>query len=247
MNEEKITNEITQTAPQSDVQKIIQNLNKETQDFVSDFIKTGYKKTLAKLLVSIGRKNAEKTLSELPPELACELKTHLASDEFKNAKPSDPEIAVESAFILKDFPKEKLDAATEKLKEISFTDRTVETQCEEIFKTNPFLSIRLQEFFTFEDLPMLDDRATQKVLREVEQQELAIALKNASENVQDKIFSNMSRRAAEMLKEDMEFMGPVRLVDVVEAQKKIVEIIRRLEDAGEIVIARPPSEDELVS
>ena len=92
---------------------------------------------------------------------------------------------------------------------------------------------------------MLDDRAIQKVLREVDQQELAKALKSVDTEVQDKIFRNMSKRAASMLKEDMEFMGPVRLKDVEESQQKIVSTIRRLEDSGEIVIARS-GEDELV-
>lgn len=99
--------------------------------------------------------------------------------------------------------------------------------------------------FVFEDIVMLDDRAIQKVLREVDTQELAKALKSVDTEVQDKIFRNMSKRAASMLKEDMEFMGPVRLKDVEEAQQKIVSTIRRLEDGGEIVIARS-GEDELV-
>jgi flagellar motor switch protein FliG len=92
---------------------------------------------------------------------------------------------------------------------------------------------------------MLDDRAIQKVLREVDSQELAKALKSVDTEVQDKIFRNMSKRAAGMLKEDMEYMGPVRLKDVEEAQQKIVSIIRHLEDTGEIVVARA-GEDELV-
>ena len=100
--------------------------------------------------------------------------------------------------------------------------------------------------FVFEDIVMLDDRAIQKVLREVDTQELAKALKSVDTEVQDKIFRNMSKRAASMLKEDMEFMGPVRLKDVEESQQKIVSTIRRLEDSGEIVIARS-GEDELVT
>lgn len=242
MSDEKL-NEL---APQNDAQKIISEMNQKTKDFVSDFIKTGYKKTLAKLLVSLGRENAEKTLAELPDELSAELKNLLASGELKNAKPSDAEIVVENSFVLKNFPQEKIDAATEKLKDLSFTDKTVETQCENLFEENPFLSLRLRSFFTFEDLTLLADRAVQKVLREVDNKELAKALKNASENVTDKIFSNMSHRAADMLKEDMEYMGPVRMVDVVESQKKIVEIVERLEKDGDIVIARPMTEDELI-
>jgi flagellar motor switch protein FliG len=99
--------------------------------------------------------------------------------------------------------------------------------------------------FVFEDIVMLDDRSIQKVMREVDAQELSKALKSVDTEVQDKIYRNMSKRAAQMLKEDMEFMGPIRLKDVEEAQQKIVAIIRHLEDTGEIVVARA-GEDELV-
>ncbi|MBE6347801.1 MAG: flagellar motor switch protein FliG, partial [Spirochaetaceae bacterium] len=102
-----------------------------------------------------------------------------------------------------------------------------------------------KRMFVFEDIVLLDDRAIQRVLREVDSQELSKALKSVDVEVQDKVFKNMSKRAAAMLKEDMEFMGPVRLKDVEDAQQKIVASIRRLEDSGEIVIARS-GEDELV-
>jgi flagellar motor switch protein FliG len=82
-------------------------------------------------------------------------------------------------------------------------------------------------------------------MREVDSQELAKALKSVDSQVQDKIVKNIAKRAAGMLKEDMEYMGPVRLKDVEEAQQKIVSIIRHLEDTGEIVVARA-GEDELV-
>jgi flagellar motor switch protein FliG len=82
-------------------------------------------------------------------------------------------------------------------------------------------------------------------MREVDSQELSKALKSVDTEVQDKIFRNMSKRAASMLKEDMEFMGPVRLKDVEEAQQKVVSIIRHLEDTGEIVVSRA-GEDEMV-
>jgi flagellar motor switch protein FliG len=99
--------------------------------------------------------------------------------------------------------------------------------------------------FVFEDIVMLDDRSIQRVMREVDTAELSKALKSVDAEVQDKVFRNMSKRAAAMLKDDMEFMGPVRVKDVEEAQQKIVAIIRRLEEAGEIIIARG-GEDELV-
>ncbi|HPH02637.1 MAG TPA: flagellar motor switch protein FliG [Spirochaetota bacterium] len=102
-----------------------------------------------------------------------------------------------------------------------------------------------KRMFVFEDIVLLDDRSIQKVLREVEGQELAKALKSVDAEVQDKIFRNMSKRAASMLREDMDFMGPIRVKDVDEAQQKIVNIIRKLEEAGEIVVARA-GEDQLV-
>ena len=92
--------------------------------------------------------------------------------------------------------------------------------------------------FVFEDVITLDDVAIQRVLREVEAKELALALKGCSEEVAECIFKNQSKRAAASLKEDMEFLGPVRLMDVEKAQQKIVSIIRRLDDAGEIIISR---------
>jgi len=98
--------------------------------------------------------------------------------------------------------------------------------------------------FVFDDIVILDDRSLQKVMREVDSQGLAKALKSTTAEVQDKFFKNMSKRAAEMLKEEMEYMGPVRRSDVEEAQDKIVMIIRHLEDTGEIAIAR--ASDEII-
>lgn len=92
--------------------------------------------------------------------------------------------------------------------------------------------------FVFEDIITLDDVSIQRVLREVEPKELALALKGCSEQVANSIYRNQSKRAAASLKEDMEFLGPVRLMDVEKSQQKIVSIIRRLEEAGEIIISR---------
>lgn len=102
-----------------------------------------------------------------------------------------------------------------------------------------------KKMFVFEDIVLLDDKAIQKTLRELDNQDLAKALKAVDTEVQEKIFRNMSKRAAALLREDMEFMGPIRLRDVEEAQQKIVNIIRKLEEDGEIIVARS-NEDELV-
>lgn len=103
-----------------------------------------------------------------------------------------------------------------------------------------------KKMFVFEDILLLDDRSIQRVLRDVENSELAVALKNVNDEVQDVIFNNMSSRLAEMIKEDMEYMGPVRVKDVEEAQQKIVNVIRKLEDSGEIVISRGGGDEIIV-
>jgi len=102
-----------------------------------------------------------------------------------------------------------------------------------------------KKMFVFEDILLLDDRSIQRVLRDVDNNDLGIALKAANEQVQNAVFNNLSKRLATMIKEDMEFMGPVRMKDVEEAQQKIVNIIRKLEDSGEIVISRGGG-DEIV-
>ena len=103
-----------------------------------------------------------------------------------------------------------------------------------------------KKMFVFEDILLLDDRAIQRVLRDVDNNDLSTALKGSNEQVQAAIFNNLSKRLAEMIKEDMEFMGPVRMKDVEEAQQKIVSVIRKLEDAGEIVISRGGGDEIIV-
>lgn len=103
-----------------------------------------------------------------------------------------------------------------------------------------------KRMFVFEDILTLDNRSIQRFLRDVENNQLAIALKGATEEVQKVIYANMSKRLAEIIKEDIEFMGPVRLKDVEEAQQRIVNIIRKLEDAGEIVISRGGGDEIIV-
>ncbi|MBE5906254.1 MAG: flagellar motor switch protein FliG [Lachnospiraceae bacterium] len=103
-----------------------------------------------------------------------------------------------------------------------------------------------KKMFVFEDILLLDDRAIQRVLRDVDNKELGVALKVANDEVKGVVFKNLSKRLAAMIQEDMEFMGPVRMKDVEEAQQKIVGIIRKLEDSGEIVISRGGG-DEIIA
>jgi flagellar motor switch protein FliG len=119
-------------------------------------------------------------------------------------------------------------------------DRTTEKNItESLEREDPELAEKIKEsMFVFEDIVTLDDVSIQRILREIDAKELAMALKGCSEEVANAIYRNQSKRAAAALKEDMEFLGPVRLMDVEKAQQKIVGIIRRLDEAGEIVIAR---------
>ena len=110
---------------------------------------------------------------------------------------------------------------------------------------NGWWNICSPRLFVFEDILRLDDRALQRIMREVDMKDLSLALKGATEELKAKFFKNMSKRAAEMLKEDMDYMGPVRVKDVEEAQQKVVNVVRGLEEQGEIVIATG-GEDELV-
>lgn len=110
---------------------------------------------------------------------------------------------------------------------------------EELEKEQPDLAEKVREgMFVFEDIVLLDSTSIQRILREVDTKDLSLALKGSSEDVANIIYKNQSKRATETLKEDIEFMGPVRLVEVEKAQQKIVGIIRRLDESGAIIIAR---------
>lgn len=137
-----------------------------------------------------------------------------------------------------------IDAIVEVLNQV---DRgTEKIIIEALEEEDPELAEEIKKrMFIFEDIVLLDDRSIQKVLREVDNQDLGKALKGVDAEVQEKIYRNMSKRASSLLREDMDFMGPIRLRDVEEAQQKIVNIIRKLEEAGDIIVARA-GEEELV-
>ena len=138
-----------------------------------------------------------------------------------------------------------IDVAVEVLNRVDWqTERTIMEALEEE-DPDPAEEIRLR-MFVFEDIVTLDDRSIQRVIAEVETPLWAWALKTASEQVAQRIFQNMSKRAAEMLREEIEYLGPVRLRDVEDAQQRIVATIRRLDEAGEIIIARGGEDDIVV-
>lgn len=131
---------------------------------------------------------------------------------------------------------------------LNLCDRTTEKGIlENLEEADPDMVEQIRKLmFVFEDIILVNDKGIQSVLREVENDELAVALKTASEALQEKIFKNMSTRAAEMIRENMEFMGPVRLSDVEQAQQRIVDIVRRLEETGEVIISGRGGDDNVV-
>ena len=131
---------------------------------------------------------------------------------------------------------------------LNLTDRATEKAILEAIETDdPELVEEIRRLmFVFEDILLVNDRGIQGVLKETENSELILALRTASEELKEKFFSNMSDRAVLMIKEEMEYMGPVRVRDVEMAQQKVVDVVRRLEDAGDIIIAGRSGHSELI-
>jgi flagellar motor switch protein FliG len=214
-----------------------------------NFIQQEHPQTIALILAYLEPQKASIILGNLPHEIQSDVAKRIATMDR-----TSPEVLREVERVLEKklstLSSEDYTAAggVESIVEIlNLVDRSTEkTIIESLEEDDPELAEDIKKrMFVFEDIVLLDDRAIQKVLREVDTTELAKALKAVDSEVQDKIFRNMSRRASTLLKEDMEYMGPIRLKDVEESQQKIVAIIRKLEEQGEIVVARA-GEDELV-
>ena len=214
-----------------------------------NFIQQEHPQTIALILAYLEPQKASIILSSLPHEMQSDVAKRIATmDRTSPETLREVERVLEKK--LSTISSEDYTAAggVESIVEIlNLVDRSTEkTIIESLEEEDPELAEDIKKrMFVFEDIVMLDDRAIQKVLREVDTTELAKALKSVDTEVQDKIFRNMSKRAATLLKEDMEYMGPIRMKDVEESQQKIVSIIRKLEEQGEIVVARA-GEDELV-
>jgi flagellar motor switch protein FliG len=214
-----------------------------------NFIQQEHPQTIALILAYLEPGKSSVILGSLPHEIQSDVAKRIATMDR-----TSPEVLREVERVLEKklstLSSEDYTAAggVESIVDIlNLVDRSTEkTIIESLEEEDPELAEEIKKrMFVFEDIVLLDDRAIQKVLREVDTAELAKALKAVDSEVQDKIYRNMSKRAATLLKEDMEYMGPVRLKDVEEAQQKIVSIIRKLEEQGEIVVARS-GEDEMV-
>jgi len=208
---------------------------------IYDLIKDEQPQTIAIILVHLKTSVASDVIAKLPDEIKTEVAMRVVNlDKVTTA------IVDEVNQILKDILKTKkntisnVTGGVDRLAEI--LNQTDEISSELILNEMEEADMEMaaqikQRMFVFEDLLLVDDRGVQKLLRKVETMELAIALKAASEEVKEKIFKNMSERAGEMLKEEIEDMGPVRMKEVDDAQQNITNIIQEMETKGELIIA----------
>jgi flagellar motor switch protein FliG len=217
---------------------------------VLSFIQDEHPQTIALILAYMPMNNAALILSKLPSDLRADVAARIAMMEQ-----TPPEVIRRVEQVLEKkvsslISQEMTQAGGPKalVDLLNRVDRSTERLImDSLGENNPELAETVKNMmFVFEDITHLDDRAIQAIMKEVDMKELATALKGTPVEVQEKIFKNMSERAVEMLREDMEFMGPVRLRVVEESQQKIVAIIRRLEETGEVVIGRTGEEDVLV-
>lgn len=217
---------------------------------VLSFIQDEHPQTIALVLAYMPVAGAAVILSKLPTELRGEVAGRIASMEQ-----TPPEVIRRVEQVLE---KKLSSMLSQEMQQaggpkalvdlLNRVDRATERLImDSITESSPELADTVKNMmFVFEDIVQLDDRAVQQILKEVDIKELATALKGISVPVQEKVFNNMSERAVGMLKEDMEFMGPVRLKVVEEAQQKVVAIIRRLEESGDIILGRGGEEEVLV-
>ena len=215
-----------------------------------NFIQDEHPQTIALILSYLNPGQAALIISALPPDRQADVAKRIAlMDRTSPDVIKDVEKILESklaSLVNQDYT---IIGGVDSIVEILNTvDRSTEKHIMEILEMDePELADEIRKkMFIFEDILMLDDRAIQRVLREVDNADLEVALKGTNEEVQNAIFNNLSKRLAAMIREDMEFMGPVRMKDVEEAQQKIVNIIRRLEDSAEIVISRGGGDEIIV-
>ena len=228
----------TSSASESSNLKALQSLE---PDHLSRLIKDEHPQTIAIILAHLKPQVASKVLTSLPDETTANVAIRIANlDKVMSG------MVEEINKVFENILEEKRSTRTHKMGGVNqladilnqTTGNSAQRILEEIDKSSPELAAEVkQQMFVFEDLILIDDRGLQKVLRNVETQELAVALKAASEEVKEKIFRNMSERAAEMLREEVEEMGPVRIKEVEDAQQRITKIIQDMEEKGELIIS----------
>jgi len=217
---------------------------------LTSFLQNEHPQTISLILTQLTPQHAASVLSELTPELQAEVSLRIATME-KIA----PEIIHEIEQTLSGHFEQSAGGAmstsggAKAIAEIlNLTDTTAEKNIlQSLEAEDPDLAAEVKNMmFVFDDITLLDDRSVQRLLKEVETKDLAIALKASSEDVKAKIFANVSERVAVMIREEMEFMGPTRLSDVEAAQGRIVESVRRLEEEGQIIISGRGGKEDII-
>ncbi len=235
--------------------KLTSNLQVKPFDFMKksdvtqlvNFLQNEHPQTVALVLAYLDPKQAAQIIISFPEELQAEVIKRLsllerASPEIVKQVEKNIEKRL-STFVIQDFS--KVGGIEVSVELVNALDRTTSKRIlDDIQKTDPDLADEIKrKMFVFEDILKLDDRSIQMILREVDTHDLALAIKGSTEELKNKILLNMSKRAGALLDDELKYMGPVRVKDVETAQQKIVAIVRKLEDAGEIVISHGGGED----
>jgi flagellar motor switch protein FliG len=214
------------------------------------FIQNEHPQTIALILTQLTAQQAAAVLSELPSELQAEVALRIATmEKISPDILKEIEATLESHFQQSAEGDLSVSGGAKTMAEIL---NLIETAAEKnilqsLEAENADLAAEIKNMmFVFDDIVLLDDRSIQRLLKEVETKDLSIALKASSEEVRSKIYGNVSERVAVMIKEEMEFMGPMRLSDVEAAQQRIVEAVRRLEEEGQIVISGRGGKDDII-
>ncbi len=225
-------------------------LQKAESENLLTFIQDEHPQTIALIVSHLPHHKASEILVGLPPQKQVEVVRRVANMEQTNPDViREVEAGLESRLSnMLTHSMERVGGVETVAEILNLCDRASEKAIMEgIEQEDPDLVEQIRRLmFVFEDILLVNDKGIQAVLKEVDNDELCLALKTASEQLKEKIFSNMSARAADLIKEDMQYMGPVRLSDVEAAQQRIVDIVRRLEDSGEIVIAGRGGEKDMV-
>ncbi len=226
-------------------------LDKLESNQICTFLQQEQPQTIALILAHLDPEKSAEILSALNEDLQTEIIVRLAT-----MSQTTPEIIEQIESVIKDKLAGTLNTNLSALggakavaEVLNFVDRgTEKTIIETLEDREQELAEEIKKLmFVFEDIIHVEDRSMQKVLKEIDTNDISIALKASSEDVKNKIFNNISSRAAQMIREELEFMGPTRLKVVEESQQKIVNVVRRLEEEGEIVISgRGGGDDELI-
>ncbi len=217
---------------------------------IANFLSQEHPQTIAVIVAKLKPKQTSEIIGYLPKELQAEVVIRIADVDQVS-----PEILAEMDEVVKSELRSmgggqrfRVGGVEKVVDMFNHLERSKEKQILDSLDTMnpPLADIIRKHLFTFEDIFKLDDRVIQLVMREIANDMLTLAMKTSTPEIKEKIFSNISSRAAEMIKEDLEVMGPVRLSDVEKAQSEIIKIVRRLEAEGKVVIAGRGAEDVLV-